>query len=315
MQIIRVVLVVLPLLLSIGAIYAFIPIIIIIILIAAAAGLTRGYDLLGVFGISTLFGFGSSTRGGLKSFKYGMTSDTLKKNTTSYLKKVKSAPSLPYYVPSSMIKAKISKDMSVGASEAGIPAVITSEDLAKPHVAKFATKLEALNSRMSRVGNKMAGLEHQGMLGYDKNYQDNRTPKPSFSKTLAWMLTPALLSKSIRSIKKHDILAEKAESMAGQKVDLQNKLLKAADPAKYNQYWAKAKADLLAQRTEEEKKLRLRNVRTDYYAIGQETRRKKRAERIKAKQKKLRKANDEKFMEQNFVNPRYKKENEPPPQQ
>jgi len=43
---------------SIGAIYAFIPIVIIIILIAAAVGLTRGTDIFQMFGIGTLVGIG-----------------------------------------------------------------------------------------------------------------------------------------------------------------------------------------------------------------------------------------------------------------
>ena len=42
--------------LSVGAIYALVPIVIIIILIAAAVGLTRGSDLFAVFGIGTLLG-------------------------------------------------------------------------------------------------------------------------------------------------------------------------------------------------------------------------------------------------------------------
>ena len=45
---------------SLGAIYAFIPIVIIIILIAAAAGLSRGTDIFQVFGIGALIGIGSS---------------------------------------------------------------------------------------------------------------------------------------------------------------------------------------------------------------------------------------------------------------
>ncbi len=50
--------------LSIGAIYAFIPIVIIIILIAAAAGLTRGSDLFAVFGIGALMGIKGATAAG-----------------------------------------------------------------------------------------------------------------------------------------------------------------------------------------------------------------------------------------------------------
>ncbi len=49
----------LPIILSIGAIYAFIPIIVIIILIAAAAGLMRGTDIFALFGIGTLMGMAS----------------------------------------------------------------------------------------------------------------------------------------------------------------------------------------------------------------------------------------------------------------
>ena len=53
----------LPILLSIGAINALIPIMLIIILIAAAAGATRGYSFFNIFGISTLMG-GTFTPGG-----------------------------------------------------------------------------------------------------------------------------------------------------------------------------------------------------------------------------------------------------------
>jgi hypothetical protein len=58
-------------LLSIGAIYTFIPIIIILILIAAAAGLTRGMDLFALFGIGTLMGLAS---GGSRGVGKGLTS-------------------------------------------------------------------------------------------------------------------------------------------------------------------------------------------------------------------------------------------------
>ncbi len=51
--------------LSIGAIYAFIPIVIIIILIAAAAGLTRGKDLFAIFGLGALIGFGGAAGRGM----------------------------------------------------------------------------------------------------------------------------------------------------------------------------------------------------------------------------------------------------------
>ncbi len=54
----------LPVVLSIGAIYAFIPIVIIIILIAAAVGLTRGRDLFAVFGIGALMGIKGATATG-----------------------------------------------------------------------------------------------------------------------------------------------------------------------------------------------------------------------------------------------------------
>jgi hypothetical protein len=52
------------LVMSLGAIYAFIPIVIIIILIAAAAGLSRGTDLFQIFGIGALIGVGSGIGGG-----------------------------------------------------------------------------------------------------------------------------------------------------------------------------------------------------------------------------------------------------------
>ncbi len=51
--------------LSIGAIYALIPLVIIIVLIAAAAGLTRGGDIFAILGIDALIGVGSAIgRGG-----------------------------------------------------------------------------------------------------------------------------------------------------------------------------------------------------------------------------------------------------------
>ena len=59
---------VLPIVLTFGAIYALVPVLIILILIAAAAGLTRGYDILKIFGIGTLAGVagtGLSGRGSM----------------------------------------------------------------------------------------------------------------------------------------------------------------------------------------------------------------------------------------------------------
>ncbi|MGC8652107.1 MAG: hypothetical protein ACP5UH_02555 [Candidatus Micrarchaeia archaeon] len=65
-------LVIAQVLLSIGAIYAFIPIIIILILIAAAAGLMRGTDIFAFFGIGTLMGMASGAgRGAGKGFSGG----------------------------------------------------------------------------------------------------------------------------------------------------------------------------------------------------------------------------------------------------
>ncbi|MDE1854723.1 MAG: hypothetical protein KGH57_00145 [Candidatus Micrarchaeota archaeon] len=55
----------LPIVLSFGAIYALIPLLIIIILIAAAAGISRGYDIFSIFGIGVLAGIGgAASRGG-----------------------------------------------------------------------------------------------------------------------------------------------------------------------------------------------------------------------------------------------------------
>ena len=61
-------------LLSIGAINSFIPIAIIIVFIAAAAGATRGYSLLSLFGISTLIGAGSGGKKGSMAGKTGYSS-------------------------------------------------------------------------------------------------------------------------------------------------------------------------------------------------------------------------------------------------
>ncbi|MCL4374112.1 MAG: hypothetical protein M1360_04005 [Candidatus Marsarchaeota archaeon] len=65
-------LVIVPIVLSIGAIYAFIPIIIIIILIAAAAGLMRGTDIFALLGIGTIMGMASGAgRGAGKGLSAG----------------------------------------------------------------------------------------------------------------------------------------------------------------------------------------------------------------------------------------------------
>jgi hypothetical protein len=61
-------------LLSIGAINSFIPIAIILVFIAAAAGATRGYSLLSLFGISTLIGAGSGGKKGSMAGKSGYSS-------------------------------------------------------------------------------------------------------------------------------------------------------------------------------------------------------------------------------------------------
>lgn len=56
-------LLILPIVLSLGAINAFIPVIIIVILIAAAASSTRGFNMFAVFGIGTLAGQRIAGRG------------------------------------------------------------------------------------------------------------------------------------------------------------------------------------------------------------------------------------------------------------
>ncbi len=53
----------LPIILSFGAVYALIPLLIIIILIAAAAGISRGYDIFAIFGIGVLAGIGGKSGG------------------------------------------------------------------------------------------------------------------------------------------------------------------------------------------------------------------------------------------------------------
>lgn len=52
-----------PVLLSFGAIYAYIPVIVIVILIAAAAGLSRGTSIFAIFGIGSLMGIGATKKG------------------------------------------------------------------------------------------------------------------------------------------------------------------------------------------------------------------------------------------------------------
>jgi hypothetical protein len=52
---------VIAIVLSLGAIYAFIPIVIILILIGAAVGLTRGTDIFAALGIGALIGIGATT--------------------------------------------------------------------------------------------------------------------------------------------------------------------------------------------------------------------------------------------------------------
>ncbi|MCL4389117.1 hypothetical protein M1397_00695 [Candidatus Marsarchaeota archaeon] len=49
---------------SIGAIYALIPLVVIIILIAAAVGLTRGTDIFALFGLGAIMGIGGGVGGG-----------------------------------------------------------------------------------------------------------------------------------------------------------------------------------------------------------------------------------------------------------
>ena len=62
----------LPIVLSLGAVYAYIPIIIIIILIAAAAGLSRGWSIFTLFGFAAISNFGRSGTGGVgKGFSRG----------------------------------------------------------------------------------------------------------------------------------------------------------------------------------------------------------------------------------------------------
>ncbi len=51
--------------LSLGSVFALLPVVLIIILIGAAAGLTRGSDLLAFFGIETVRGLGGGQRSGL----------------------------------------------------------------------------------------------------------------------------------------------------------------------------------------------------------------------------------------------------------
>ncbi|VVB76828.1 Uncharacterised protein [uncultured archaeon] len=56
----------LPIALTFGSINALVPLLIIIILIGAAAGMTRGYDIFNVFGISFIAGIGSGNKGSLR---------------------------------------------------------------------------------------------------------------------------------------------------------------------------------------------------------------------------------------------------------
>ena len=56
-----------PILLSVGAVNALIPLLIVIILIAAAGASMRGYNIFAVFGISTLIGIGTATGSKLKN--------------------------------------------------------------------------------------------------------------------------------------------------------------------------------------------------------------------------------------------------------
>ncbi len=68
----------LPTLLSVGAINALVPILIIIVLIGAAAGLTRGFSFLDLFGIGTLMGMGPrrGTKGSLARSGYSTIANT-----------------------------------------------------------------------------------------------------------------------------------------------------------------------------------------------------------------------------------------------
>ncbi len=81
--------------LSFGYVNALIPLLIIIILIAAAAGLTRGWDALKLFGIEALMGVGAAGKGSLRGksaykSKYVTTFSpsqlrTIKKKTSPYI--------------------------------------------------------------------------------------------------------------------------------------------------------------------------------------------------------------------------------------
>ncbi|MGC8669564.1 MAG: hypothetical protein ACP5TL_00200 [Candidatus Micrarchaeia archaeon] len=72
----------LSIILSIGAIYAFIPIIVILILIGAAAGLMRGSDIFALFGIGAMLGIAS---GAGKNAGKGMTAGNAYRSTPSSL--------------------------------------------------------------------------------------------------------------------------------------------------------------------------------------------------------------------------------------
>ncbi len=65
-----------PIVLSLGALNALVPVIIIIILIAAAAGLSRGTDLFALFGVGALIGVGSTIGAG----RAGQAANRLKYN-------------------------------------------------------------------------------------------------------------------------------------------------------------------------------------------------------------------------------------------
>ncbi|MGC8676488.1 MAG: hypothetical protein ACP5T3_03175, partial [Candidatus Micrarchaeia archaeon] len=75
----------LAILLSFGAVNALIPIMVIIILIAAAAGLTRGYNLFEIFGIGAIAGLGSAAKKGsiIGRSPYGSVANTAGKYTKS----------------------------------------------------------------------------------------------------------------------------------------------------------------------------------------------------------------------------------------
>ncbi len=126
--------------LSFGALYAFIPIIIIIILIAAAAGLSRGWDIFTIFGFAVLTDF---ARGAGR----GATGKGL--NTSKYTAGAASAAKFRSHVTAPFKPGTAGTAAALGAK--------IGQSVSRPHQLKQAQKItdkEAAGKKLSKWENR-----------------------------------------------------------------------------------------------------------------------------------------------------------------